>query len=140
MRYDTPRLVVEAGKPFEIIIENRDFMPHNLAVVNPNTRPNIAAQAATMKPEDLDKQGRAYIPKTPDILAATKLLEPGQSQTLKLNAPKTEGDYDYFCTYPGHWEMMWGRLVVTKDVDAYLQAHPDFSITPGTMDHDHHEK
>jgi hypothetical protein len=20
---------------------------------------------------------------------------------------------------------MWGRLVVTKDVDAYLQAHPD---------------
>jgi hypothetical protein len=35
MRYDTPRLVVEAGKPFEIIIQNDDFMPHNLAVVNP---------------------------------------------------------------------------------------------------------
>ncbi|MDB6152531.1 MAG: putative rane-bound dehydrogenase, partial [Chthoniobacteraceae bacterium] len=29
MRYDTPRLVVEAGKPIEIIFENPDFMPHN---------------------------------------------------------------------------------------------------------------
>jgi azurin len=139
MRYDTPRLVVEAGKPFEIIMENRDFMPHNLAVVNPGTRPALAAMSATMKPEDLDKQGRAYMPKSPDILAATKLLEPGQSQALKLTAPKKEGDYDYFCTYPGHWEMMWGRLVVTKDVDAYLQAHPDFNIVQGAMEGHEHE-
>ena len=35
MRYDTPRLVVEAGKPFQIILENNDFMPHNLVVVSP---------------------------------------------------------------------------------------------------------
>ena len=25
--------------------------------------------------------------------------------------------------------MMWGRLVVTKDVDAYLEAHPEFTLT-----------
>ena len=30
MRYDTPRLVVEAGKPFEVIFENVDLMPHNM--------------------------------------------------------------------------------------------------------------
>ena len=33
--------------------------------------------------------------------------------------------------------MMWGRLVVTKDVDAYLQSHPDFSITAPAEGHEH---
>src|SRR5262249_43480325 len=38
MRYDTPRIVVEAGKPFEIILVNEDFMQHNLVVVQPGAR------------------------------------------------------------------------------------------------------
>ncbi|HET6250226.1 MAG TPA: plastocyanin/azurin family copper-binding protein [Tepidisphaeraceae bacterium] len=128
MRYDTTRLVVEAGKPFEIILENGDMMPHNLAVVKPGTRAAVAAKSATMKPDDLDNQGRAFMPRTSDILAATKLVDPGQRATLKLTAPTQEGDYEYFCTYPGHWEIMWGRLIVTKDVDAYLAAHPDSAL------------
>src|SRR5439155_19150114 len=95
MRYDTPRLVVEAGKPFEIIVENTDFMPHNLAVVKPGTREKVGLAAATMKPDELDGQGRAYLPQTTDILAATRLLEPGQKETLKLTAPAQEGDNEY---------------------------------------------
>jgi azurin len=125
MRFDTPRLVVEAGKPFEIIMENVDYMPHNLVVVNPGTRKAVADLAAEMMPDQLDKQGRSYIPKTSDILGATKLLENGQQETLKLTAPKKEGEYEYVCTFPGHWEFMWGRLIVTSDVDEYLQSHPD---------------
>ena len=65
------------------------------------------------------------MPKSKDILDATKLVEPGQKEILKMTAPKEQGDYEYFCTYPGHWERMWGRLVVTNDVDAYLEAHPN---------------
>ena len=90
-----------------------------------------------MKPDQLDSEGRAFIPKSNDILAATKLLEPGQRQTLRLVAPMNEGDYDYFCTYPGHWEIMWGRLVVTKDVDTYLQEHPDAAPAPAGAHHHH---
>jgi len=140
MRYDTPRLVVQAGKPFEIILENGDFMPHNLAVIKPGTRAKLAAASATMNPEALDSEGRAYMPRSTDILAATKLIEPGQRQTLKLNAPLTEGNYEYFCTYPGHFELMWGTLVVTHDVDAYLAEHPDAAPAPtaGASAHHHH--
>jgi hypothetical protein len=55
--------------------------------------------------------------------------------------PKKEGDYDYLCTSPGHWEMMWGTLVVTRDVDAYLQSHPDAPQQPdGAHDHAAHGK
>jgi azurin len=125
MRYDTPRLVVEAGKPFEIILENHDFMPHNLVVTTPGNRKKLGETTMKMRPDQLDREGRAFVPRGREVLGATRLLEPGQRATLKLAAPKTQGDYDYLCTYPGHWEMMWGTLVVTNDVDAYLQSHPE---------------
>ena len=37
---------------------------------------------------------------------------------MKLIAPKKEGEYEYFCTYPNHWEMMWGRMIV-KGIPAW---------------------
>lgn len=128
MRYDTPRLVVEAGKPFEVIVENDDFMPHNLVFVPPDSREKAATLAAEMKPEQLDARGRAYIPGQVEVLGASRLLNAGQRETLKVTAPTTPGEYEYVCTFPGHWTLMWGTLVVTPDVDAYLAAHPQ--VTP----------
>jgi azurin len=124
MRYDTPRLVVRAGQPFEIRFENVDFMPHNLVIVKPGAREKIGLASAKMKPDELDGDGRAFLPDSPDILAATKLIEPRQKTALKLTAPSEEGDYEYFCSYPGHYLIMWGQLIVTSDVDGYLRAHP----------------
>jgi azurin len=132
MRFDTTRLVVEAGKPFEIIFENGDFMPHNLVVVEPGAREKIGAATATMRPDQLDSQGRAYLPASPEILGATKMLQLGQSESLKLTAPAKEGDYEYFCSYPAHYQLMWGKLIVTKDVDAYLQQHPEAPVPTST--------
>jgi azurin len=138
MRYDTPRLVVEAGKPFEIILENADFMPHNLAVVTPGSRKKVGEATMKMRPDQLDRDGRAFMPRGNEILGGTKLLEPGQRARLKMVAPNREGDYEYLCTYPGHWEMMWGTLVVTRDVDAYLQKNPEAKpVATGAGAHDH---
>jgi glucose/arabinose dehydrogenase/azurin len=137
MRYDTPRLVAEAGKAIEIIFENADFMPHNLVVVRPGTRDKVGTAAALMKPEDLDGRGRAYIPNTVDILSATKLVDPGQRVTLSLTVPNEEGNYEYVCTFPGHHQLMWGTLVVTRDVDAYLQAHPEAPVAAPAAAHNH---
>jgi glucose/arabinose dehydrogenase/azurin len=140
MRYDTPRIVVEPGKALEIILENPDFMPHNLVVVKPGTREKVANAAARMSPEDDDGRGRAYVPRTSDIIAATRLLESGQRATLSLTAPTEEGDYEYVCTYPNHWMMMWGQLIVTKDIESYLQKHPVANLPApvAAAGHDHH--
>ena len=99
-------------------------MPHNLVLVKPGARPAVGLASAKMKPDELDGQGRAFIPESPDILAATKLIEPHQKTALKLTAPTQEGAYDYFCTYPGHYLIMWGQLIVTRNVDDYLRMHP----------------
>ncbi|MCK6500816.1 MAG: plastocyanin/azurin family copper-binding protein, partial [Nitrospira sp.] len=139
MRYDTPRLVVEAGKTFELIVENGDFMPHNLVIVKPGAREKVGVAASTMRPDQLDNRGRAYVPRGDDVIAATRLLEAGQKETLKVTAPTTEGDHEYVCTFPGHHQVMWGWLIVTKDVDAYLAAHPEAKPAGGgSTDHSQH--
>ncbi len=125
MRFDTPRLVVEAGKAYEIIVENGDFMPHNLAIVKPGTREAIGAATVAMKPDERDGRGRPYLPRNSGIVGATQLLEAGQKETLKLTAPAEEGTQEFVCTFPGHFTLMWGTIVITRDVDAYLAAHPD---------------
>jgi glucose/arabinose dehydrogenase/azurin len=138
MRYDTPRLVVESGKPFEIIIENADFMPHNLIVAKPGTRPKVGSAAEKMQPDQLDGRGRAFVPNSPDVIAATKLLEAGQKATLSFSGINDQGEYEYVCTFPGHWQVMWGQLIVTRDVDTYLQANPEVKLPmPVAADHDH---
>ena len=139
MRYDTSRLVVEAGKPFEVIIENVDLMPHNFVVVQPGTRQAVSEAVQLQKPDELDKKGRAYVPLADHrVLEATKMLEAGEKTTLKMTAPPNEGEYEYVCTFPGHWMIMWGKLVVTKNVDTYLQANPQPKTASVAPHGDHH--
>ena len=124
LRYDTPRLVVQAGKAYEIIFENPDVMPHNLVVVEGGARQKVGTAAMELPAGHTDRQGRAWVTEDKEIVAATKMLEPGQTETLKLTAPRAEGSYEFLCTFPGHWVQMFGQIVVTKDVDAYLKANP----------------
>jgi azurin/glucose/arabinose dehydrogenase/type 1 glutamine amidotransferase len=111
LRYDLTHIEVEAGKPFEITLENTDIIPHNLLVVKPGTREKIGNAAMAMEPKP-DAWGRLYVPEGSDVLAATKLLDPGQRETLKLTAPTEPGEYEYVCTFPGHWMIMHGKLTV----------------------------
>lgn len=140
MRYDTPRIVVETGKSIEIILENSDSMPHNLVIVKPGTHEKVGMAASTMTPDKLDKEGRAFMPKSDDILAGTKTLEPGDKAKVKWTAPKEEGVYEYVCTFPGHFAVMWGKLVVTKDVDAYIAANPQGTASTVPAGHQHAQR
>jgi azurin/HEAT repeat protein len=126
LRYDTTRFVVEAGKPYQILFENPDAMPHNLVIVMPGTLQEVAAAAQIQPPDKLDSSGRAYVLAGDSrIVEATKLVLPGKSETLNLTAPTVEGTYPYACTFPGHWSVMKGEMIITKDVEAYLAAHPE---------------
>lgn len=122
MRFDKQLLVVEPGKPVAITLQNEDAMPHNLAVLKPGALEEIGQAAEKMPPEP-DAEGRLYVPVSPKVLYATKLVPPGQTAQLAFTAPADCGEYPYVCTFPGHWRRMVGTLAVVQDVDAYLAAH-----------------
>jgi azurin len=121
MRFDTTRLVVEAGKPFEVIFENLDMMPHNFVLVQPGAREEVGLQAQSMSPVP-DWRGRVYVPDNKKIIASSKLLEAGQKDRLQLTAPEKPGSYEYLCSYPEHYKTMFGELVVVKDLAEFLSA------------------
>jgi putative heme-binding domain-containing protein len=122
MLYDKTLIVVEAGKPVAIILINDDAMPHNLVITAPGGVEEIGPATEKMSPVP-DAQGRLYIPDSPKILYATALVDSGQQTKLSFTAPEVPGDYQYVCTFPGHWRRMLGTLAVVKDVEAYLASH-----------------
>jgi azurin len=53
-----------------------------------------------------------FIPKSDDVLAASKLIKAGESDTVVFRAPDQPGDYPYISTYPGQGQAMRGTLRV----------------------------
>ncbi len=117
MLYDKERIAIQAGKPVEFRFSNSDAMPHNFAITVPGAMEEIGLLAeATAR--DADAMQRHYIPKSDKILLASRLLQPGQSQSLAFDAPQQPGVYPYVCTFPGHWRRMYGALYVVENLEA----------------------
>ena len=68
----------------------------------------LADKLAT-KPDGL---GKGYIPESNKILHATPLVQPRRTAELIFIAPGEPGRYPFICTFPGHWRLMRGVLVV----------------------------
>jgi putative heme-binding domain-containing protein len=122
MAYDKTRLVVEPGKPFVIVFENTDMMPHNWVLTEPGAMEAIGMQAEedAQKPQALAQN---YVPQNSRVLAASRLIQPQQMQRIDVVAPTKPGIYPYVCTYPGHWRRMFGALYVVENPEAF-QANP----------------
>lgn len=129
MFFDKTLIVVEAGKPFELVFENGDVMPHNWLLAQPGALEEIGVASEKMPPTP-DKTGRMYVPDSPKVLAATKLVNPGESARVRVTAPATPGDFPYACTFPGHWQRMRGLLKVVPDLDEYLAKAPAEPAAP----------
>jgi putative heme-binding domain-containing protein len=119
MLYDKERLVVQAGKPVELIFENNDLMPHNFVITQPGALEEIGvqAEATATQPGALE---RHYVPASNKVILSSQLLQPRNSQKLSFTAPVKPGVYPYVCTYPGHWRRMYGALYVIEDMEQYL--------------------
>jgi azurin len=109
MRFNTNRIEAPAGK-IKIELKNvgalpKEVMGHNFIVLKPGTDP-VAFGAKAMPAKATD-----YIPADkPEVLGHTKLLGPGESDTLEIEL--TAGTYPFLCSFPGHVGLMSGQLVV----------------------------
>ena len=114
--FDTEKFTVKAGQKVKLTLVNPDdsinLQPHNLLLIEPGTLEEVgmAANAEMADPAFLSE--RHAVPTSNYVLHHTKLLLPGESETLEFIAPDTAGEYPYLCSYPGHWSVMHGIMIV----------------------------
>lgn len=111
MKYDVTEFRVKAGEHVSLVLDNPDFMQHNLVITKPGKK-EVVGKAADKMAADPNAAQLNYIPQVSDVLYATPLLNPDETYTLKFKAPTTPGEYPFICTFPGHWRIMQGVMIV----------------------------
>ncbi|WP_276088034.1 plastocyanin/azurin family copper-binding protein, partial [Pedobacter sp. JY14-1] len=113
MKFDLKSFTVKAGTTVEVVFKNIDFMQHNLLILQKGSMDKVGAAADQMAqdPKGAEKQ---YVPKMPEVLFYTPLVNPEESFKLKFKVPAVTGDYPFICSFPGHWRLMNGVMKVTK--------------------------
>ena len=112
MQYSTKAFTVKAGTQVTVTLKNVGQLPkaqmgHNFVLLNSGSDVKTYADAA------MGAQASDYIPANPPVpvIAHTKLLGPGESDTITFTAP-TAGQYPFLCSFPGHYGMMQGVMTV----------------------------
>jgi azurin len=102
MKYDVVSIDATAGQKVTVTLTNTGTLPkvamaHNFVLLKAGTDVPAFAMAA------LSHQDTGYMPPelADKVIVASKLLGPGESDTVSFIAPAA-GIYDYICTFPGH--------------------------------------
>ncbi len=111
MQFAQKELTAKAGERLSLTLENPDVMPHNWALLQPGSTERVG-QLANLLIAAPDAATRHYIPDSPDVLTHTRVLDPQKATTIHFTAPAKPGRYPYVCTFPGHWMLMRGELIV----------------------------
>jgi|TARA_B110000495_G_scaffold201927_1_gene220586 putative heme-binding domain-containing protein len=111
LMFDQTEIHLPAGKAVRLNFKNPDAVPHNWALLKPGTLKKVGEQCNRLI-SDPQAAAQQYIPPTSDILAYTDVVEPYASHTIYFRVPSEPGRYPYLCTFPGHWMVMNGVLVV----------------------------
>jgi len=114
MKFSVTKFEVAAGQEVKITLQNAGRMPkqamgHNLVVLKKGCDAKAFADAA------VTAAATEYIPasKKDEVLAATKLLGPRQSDTITFKAPAEAGEYPFICSFPAHYlSGMKGVMIV----------------------------
>ncbi len=115
MQFDLKSFEVSPEERVALTFKNAGSMPkvamgHNLVVLKKNV------DALSFGQKVLASGGSASNPLPNsllgDVLAYTKLLGPGESERITFVSPSEAGEYAYVCTFPGHFAMMRGKMIV----------------------------
>lgn len=115
MMFDVKQFSATAGTDFKLTFKNVGNLPkiamgHNLVVL----KKGVTAIAFGQKVLAVGGSATNPLPNSvkSDVLVATKLLGPGETEELNFKIPLETGSYEYVCTFPGHFAMMRGVMEV----------------------------
>jgi putative heme-binding domain-containing protein len=111
LSYTVASFKVRAGEPIKLTFSNPDVVPHNWTLARPGTLAKVGDLVNKIIAEP-DAAARHYIPRGDDILVYTDIVEPGRDSIVFFQAPSRPGRYPYLCTFPGHWMVMNGVMIV----------------------------
>jgi len=106
MKFSAIELNVKANEKVTLTLKNVGTAPitamgHNWILLKDNTDLDAFEKEANVAPDHIPANN-------PNILAHTKLLGPGQSDTIEFTVPA--GSYTFICSFPGHYKTMTGIL------------------------------
>jgi putative membrane-bound dehydrogenase-like protein len=111
MKFNKATFTVKAGTQVTIDFENPDFMQHNLVIGQKGSK-EIIGKAADELARDPKGAEQNYVPKIPEVIIATRLVDPEGRESIVFTAPTEPGEYPFVCTVPGHWRLMNGIMIV----------------------------
>ena len=111
LAYKTPELLARPGEKIALTFKNPDVVPHNWVLVKPGTLATVGTLADGLI-ADPEAVARHYVPTTDDVVAYADITEPAKQQTIFFMVPDKPGRYPFLCTFPGHWKLMNGVMVV----------------------------
>ncbi|WP_029215296.1 plastocyanin/azurin family copper-binding protein [Kallotenue papyrolyticum] len=104
LKFEPATLTAPAGQDLTVTFNNPSSQPHNWVLVEPGQEAAVAQAALA--------NGGEVTADTPGVIAATKILQAGQNETISVPALQA-GTYQYICTFPGHYQAgMVGTLTV----------------------------
>lgn len=109
LKFSVNEIRAKPGERLLLVFRNQDDMYHNLVICTPGSADQVAAAAAELGSDGLN---RHFVPDRAEVLFHTALLLPGATDRIYVTAPQSPGVYDYLCTFPGHSLSMRGVLRV----------------------------
>jgi azurin len=114
MQYNVGSITVPAScKKFTITLKHTGTMPatsmgHNVVIAKASDAQGITADGmAAGASADYVKAGDTR------VVVHTKVVGGGQTAMLSFDPKKIkDGDYEFFCSFPGHYAMMHGKISV----------------------------
>jgi len=111
LSFDTREFHAKAGEAIKLVFVNPDVVPHNWVLIKPEKLQAVGAEANKLV-ADPEALIRHYVPQTSDVICFTDIVDGKQETAIQFRVPSEAGRYPYLCTFPGHWMVMNGTLVV----------------------------
>jgi putative heme-binding domain-containing protein len=118
MRFSVEQITATVGQPLKILFTNEDATDHNMVFVQPDALAEVGLAANEMA-RDPKNANSDFVPTSKKhlIIEASPMIGPTRKARIhvfRFQAPDKPGVYPYVCTFPGHWVIMKGILVVGK--------------------------
>ena len=111
LSFATRSFTARPGEPIRLTFVNPDVVPHNWVLLKPGTLVRVGDLVNRMV-ADPEAVSRHYVPRTDDALVYSDIVPAGGKFSISFRAPDTPGRYPYLCSFPGHWMVMNGQLIV----------------------------